>query len=176
MAETQKSAYAAGTIKNLITQWRSFYRFSTKYGFNQWPVAPHTLCLYAQHLAYSFKSAKSVKNYLYGVRTLHVLTKVKPPDFKDIELRLTLRGLTKTLCAPVKQAQPLTPDIMADMLGYLNLNKKKDRIFWAIVVIGFFGMLRKSNLVSDTRDSFNPVDKRTRQIQWGHSDSEGNLG
>ena len=106
LANTQKSAYAAGTLRNLMTQWRSFYRFCKKYKLTNWPVDEHTLCLYAQFLAYSFHSAKSIRNYLYGIRTLHLLTKVTPPSFKDAEVRLTLRGLNKLLARPVKRAQP----------------------------------------------------------------------
>ena len=125
-------------------------------------MSEHTLCLYAQFLAYSFHSARSVRNYLSGIRTLHVLAKVPPPNLKDIEIRLTLMGLNKTLAKPVKQAQPITPEIMIDILGFLDLNNRSDLVFWGILVIGFFGMLRKSNLVPDTKDSFDPNKQLTR--------------
>ena len=103
-----------------------------------------------------------MRNYLYGIRTLHVLLREEPPDFKDIEVRLTLRGLTKIMVTPVKRAQPMTPEILAEMLGFLNLNKHSDRVFWAIMLIGFFGFLRKSNLVPDSVASFDPVKQLTR--------------
>ena len=57
---TQSVAYSKGTIRNLLCQWRSFTRFSMKYKIEEWPVSEHTLCLYAQYLAYTFHSAKSV--------------------------------------------------------------------------------------------------------------------
>ena len=129
LAVTQKSAYAPGTLKNLLTQWRSFYRFAVKYNLLQWPVKIHTICLYAQFLAYSFHSSKSVRNYLYGIRTLHILTKTVPPDYKDIELRLTLRGLNRVLARPVKRAQPVTPEILLDIVSFLDLNKHRDLVF-----------------------------------------------
>ena len=78
----------------------------------------HNICLYAHFLAYSFKSAKSVRAYLYGVKTLHVLMKVKVPNLQDIEVKLTLRGLNKLLITPVKQAQPLTPEVLLDILNF----------------------------------------------------------
>ena len=171
LTKTQQSAYATGTAKNLISQWRSFYRFSKRFKFNEWPVPIHTLCLYAQYLEYSFKSVKSVKNYLYGIRTLHILMREQPPNFKDIEMKLTLRGLTKIMIAPVKRAQLMTPEILTEMLGYLNLNKQADRVFWAIMLIGFFGFLRKSNLVSDSILSFDPV----KQLMRGHMVFKGDI-
>ena len=168
---THTKAYAAGTVRNLLCQWRSFLRFSKRYKIHQWPVSEHTLCLFAQFLAYSFHSAKSVRNYLYGVRTMHILARVDPPNLKDIEIRLTLRGLSKILSHRVKQAQPLTPEILLDMLSYLNLNKRADLVFWGILLTGFFGMLRKSNLITDAMDSFDPVKQMTR----GHISFSGDI-
>ena len=49
--DTQTAAYAKGTLRNLLCQWRSFVRFCNKYKISQWPVPEHTLCLYAQYLA-----------------------------------------------------------------------------------------------------------------------------
>ena len=64
----------------------------------------------------------------------------------------------------VKQAQRLTPEIMLDILAYLNLNKQTDLVFWAILVIGFFGMLHKSNLIPDSVDTFDGV----KLLMHGH--------
>ena len=162
LKNTQTGAYAKGTLKNLVCQWRSFLRFCRKYKIRQWPVKEHTLCLFAQFLAFSFHSQKSVRNYLSGVRTLHVLAKVHPPDLKDIEIRLTLRGLARKMARPVKRAQPLTPEILLDILPHLNLNRRKDLVFWGLLLVGFFSMLRKSNLVPDTVHGFDPAKQLTR--------------
>ena len=159
---TQSNAYAKGTWKNLCCQWRSFLRFCKKYKIKQWPVSEHVMCLYAQYLAHSFHAIKSVRNYLNGVRTLHILAQVTPPNLKDIEMRLTLRGLSRKMARPVKRAQPLTPEILLDILTFLDLNKKADLIFWGILLVGFFGMLRKSNLIPDSIDSFDPVKQMTK--------------
>ena len=77
-------------------------------------------------------------------------------------MTLTLRGLTKIMARPVKRAQPLTPEILMDIVAFLNLSKRTDLVFWGILVIGFFAMLRKSNLMPDSRDSFDPVKQLTR--------------
>ena len=64
----------------------------------------------------------------------------------------------------IKQAQPLTPDILLDILAQLDLEKKPDLVFWATLVIGFFGMLRKSNLMPDTKKGFDP----SKQLMRSH--------
>ena len=79
LRDTQKSAYSTGTLKNLVCQWHSFIKFYFKYNIKEWPISEHTLCLYAQYLAYTFHSLKAVRNYISGVHTLHVLLKVTPP-------------------------------------------------------------------------------------------------
>ena len=162
--KTQKSAYFAGTLKNLLCQWRSFLRFSRKYKINQWPATEHTMCLFAQYLAFTFKSPDSVRNYLYGIRRLHILANVKPPDLKHVEVKLTFRGLSKIMTKEVKRAQPLTPEILTDMLAYLDMEKETDRIFWGLLLVSFFGMLHKSNLIPGTVQGFDP----TRQLTRGH--------
>ena len=133
-----------------------------KYKFSEWPISAHTLSLYAQHLAYTFHSAHAIRNYLNGIRTLHILVGTTPPSLKDIELRLTMRGLMKTLARPVRQAHPLTPEILLDILALLDVSKIKDLMFWATLLVGFFGMLRKSNLMPDTVESFDPLKQLTR--------------
>ena len=156
MAGTQKLAYAKGG-----GQWRSYLRFAKKYKIKQWPISEHTLCLYAQYLSYTFHSPKAVRNYLSGIRTLHILLKTQPPNLKDIEVRLTLRGLERLMKHEVKQAQPLTPEILQDILPYLDLSKRTDLAFWGVLIVGFFAMLRKSNLLSDSVASFNPLKQLT---------------
>ena len=158
---TKKRAYAKGTLKNLMCQWRSFYRFSRKFKILEWPISEHTICLYAQYLAFSFHSPKAIKNYLYGIKTLHVLLQQPPPNLKHAEVRLTLRGLEKIMQHTPKQAAPLTPDILTDILSQIDISQHGDLVFWSILLVGFFGMLRKSNLLSDSRRSFDPIKQMT---------------
>ena len=134
----QSKAYASGTLKNLACQWRSFQRFSIKFNIFDWPVKTHTVCLFAQYLVYSFHSAKAVCNYIDRVRKVHILLHTEPPSLVDIDVRITLLGLNKTMLCPVKQAKPITQEIMLDMVTFLDLTKRFDLVFWSVVVVGFF--------------------------------------
>ena len=113
---TQASTYASGTLRNLKCQCRSFPRFSAKCKVFEWPVSIHTLCLFVQYLAYTFHSAKVVRNYLNGVHIIHILMWVEPPSMGDIEVCITLMGLNKILLTPIRQAHTITPDIMLDVV------------------------------------------------------------
>ena len=61
LQKTQKSAYTQGTYKNLLCQWRAFFRFCAKFKIKEWPVKEHTLCLFAQYLAHRFIPQKPLE-------------------------------------------------------------------------------------------------------------------
>ena len=143
LKETKMQTYALGTWQNWYLQWKSFYRLCDIY---EWPVSEHTLYSFAQHLAYIFKSTNSVRNYLSGVVKLHVMWNKPQPELQNFEIVMTLRDLKKVLHAPMKQAQPMTPQILIDMYDLLDLDTVEDAVLWAAILSGFYGMLRKSNL------------------------------
>ena len=145
--ETQRQSFGKGTVQNLLSQWRAFYAFCNIYVIYVWLVTAHVLCLFAQFLSYNFKSPNSIVNYLNGVRTLHLLTNFPVPDMKDFEVRITVKGLRHCLKHRVKQAFPITPLIFGQIHGLLNLRKKFDVVFWSSLLLGFFLMVRASNLV-----------------------------
>ena len=147
LRETQRQSFGKGTVQNLLSQWRAFYAFCNIYAIYVWLVMAHVLCLFVQFLSYNFKSPDSIVNYLTGVRTLHLLTNFPAPDMKDFEVK----GLRHCLKHRVKQASPITPLILGQIHGLLNLRKKFDVVFWSSLLLGFFLMVRASNLVPRVR-------------------------
>ena len=71
--ESLRSAYAEGTKKNMKTQWKSFFLFCFYFHLTPLPCDLDTLCLFAQFLSRSFKSVDSIRNYLNGVKVLHLI-------------------------------------------------------------------------------------------------------
>ena len=97
-----------------------------------------------------------------GVCKIHILMRVAPPSTANIEVRMTVLGLNKCMAAPVRQAQPITPEIMLDMVTFLDLSKREDVVFWSVVVIGFLTFFRKSNLIPDAKDTFDAAKQLSR--------------
>ena len=62
----------------------------------------------------------------------------------------------------VRQALPVTPRILADILRYLDLASPKDSTFWCLCLFAFLAVARKSNLVPTRVDNFNPTRQLTR--------------
>ncbi len=128
--------------------------FCLYFGFNIIPASASTLSLYIQFLARSFKSVQSIQNYLSGVKLMHVLANLPCPQFDMVELKLALKGLKRVKLHTPKQALPITPDILIQIRYALDITLPIQAAFWALCLLAFFTMSRKSNLVPLTPSSF----------------------
>ena len=131
-------------MKNLKVQWKSFLLFCLYFEKTPLPASTQTMALYAQFLARSFKSANSIQNYLSGVKMLHVLLELQPPELNAIEIRLAIRGITKIKSHLPKQAFPIMPELLLTIHTTLDFSYKLDVTFWALCLIAFFTMARKT--------------------------------
>ena len=99
--------------------------------------------MYAQLLNRSFHSVSSIKNYLSGMKTLHILLDIEYPQNNMTQLDLLLRGISHCKQHVVKKAMPITPNILMDMYRYLNFSDSFDLVFWTLCFLMFFLIARK---------------------------------
>ena len=151
---SKHTAYAASTRNNFATQSKAFWLFCLYFGRQPVPVAEDTLCLYAQFLARSFKTVNSIKSYLNVIKIIHNTIGESVTGFGGCQLKLTLKGIARTLNTPPNQAQPLTAEILLAIKKKLNLRRSEDLVFWAALLIGFFSLARISNLVATYSNAF----------------------
>ena len=156
-----RSAFAEGTYKNIEVQWRTFLTFCVYFGFTYLPTSLNTICLYAQFLSRSFKSVDSIKNYISGVKYMHIINDMEFPYLESMTLKLTLKGLFINPHLP-KRALPITPGILTEMYKHLEIGKSLDKVFWCLFLIAFFVMSRKSNLVPISISKFDSKKQLTR--------------
>lgn len=154
---------ASGTNKNTLVQWKTFNKFCDKLNIHEWPTSTETLCLFAQHLASRMRSVKTIESYLYGVVNLHLYAGVKPPDIKTFKVKLTLKGIKRKLKHRVRQAKPITPPLLIRIHDLLDFKEIDDVVFWAILLTSFYLLLRKSNLVPDSQETFDKNKQLTRR-------------
>ena len=157
--ESTKSAYAIGTRKNLLVQWRAFLLFCTYFELACLPASLNTICCYAQFLSRSFKSVDSIRNYIYGIKVMHYCLDYPFPHFDCFQYKLLMKDLIRTAQHLPKQAMPKLPEILLDMANYFNYDYESDCVFWCLFLFAFFLMPRKSNLVPDTVNTFDPKKK-----------------
>ena len=155
-SQSKRAAFADGTMKNLLWQWRLFVMFCIFFRFNVLPATVECLCLYAQFLSRSMRAPDTIRNYMSGVHTLHVLCEVPFMGKGNIELKLTLRGISRKNPHMVKQAAPLSPNILGRIWHFFDFEKSLDLTMWTLLLVAFFTMSRKSNLVVTGKNKFDP--------------------
>ena len=119
-------------------------------------------------LSRSFKSVASIKNYISGVRTLHLLMQYPFPYLNEFSVKLLFKGLSRINPHLPKQAAPITLDILKEVRGFLNLKDCNDASYWCLFLFAFFLMARKSNLVPNSVNTFNVKKQLTRQKIFLH--------
>ena len=115
------------------------------------------LCVYsdkhqnfAQFLRRTFKSTDSIRNYIVGIKTMHLLLGYSVDNINKFILNLSLKGIAKLHPYCRKQAEPITPEILISIADSLNLSVTNNLVYWCLFLFAFFLMARKSNLVPTT--------------------------
>ena len=93
---------------------------------------------------------------------LHKLLNKSTNGFNGFLLKLTLQGLRRLNTHIVRQAKPITPEILRIIYQQLDHSKEEDVIFWVTCVSAFFLLFRKSNLLPDTKNGFDETKQLAR--------------
>ena len=150
------AAWAPGTLRNMHSQYALFLQFCEAFQYQAMPASHLTLCAFMQFLDREFKSPSTVKNYLIGVKWFHVLAGMETAQFDHVSVKLVQKGIARLKKHKPKQALPLTPEILEDIHKFLDLTNLNDASLWTALIFGFFLMARKSNLVPDSVNKFEP--------------------
>ena len=109
------------------------------------------LILFAELMAVT-SGYDHIKNILGSIGFLHKILDL-PFDRESFRLRLTLQSSKRKLARAPLQALPISVDHLKRMYKFVNINDPEDLAIWSSILVGFFGLLRKKNLVpEDLRD------------------------
>ena len=113
--------FQPGTISNHRVVASAYIRFCVLFDMHFLPCTGKQAHRFAQHLAHTIKSMDSVKNYMSNLRTIHQLAEIKPLDTQDYLYQLQIRGNTKMKSRSVKQATPITLQVLKLMHKYIQV-------------------------------------------------------
>ena len=102
------------------------------------PTSTETLQLYAQFLSRSFKSVKSIRNYISGVKTMHLLLGFPIEHIHKFILNLSLKGIAKLYPHRIRQAEGMAPDILFKISSVLDISSPVDSVYWCLFLFAFF--------------------------------------
>ena len=140
-----------------------YLTFCEHYGTRDINPSVDTICMYIAFLADRFNSAKSVLNYISGVRLFHKLINVNANALSSFDVFLMLRATKLTMRRIPRQKLPITPALLSKLchitegLGIFGLVLKVAMTF------AFYGMLRQSNLAPRTAGAFDVTRHTTRR-------------
>ena len=162
--------FSTNTKTTYRTHHNSYFRFCLRMGYPPIPAQSSHICQYAAFLARSLKPS-SIPNYLNIISILHKEFSLPNPLTNNWPLQSLLTGIKRVKGEPPAQKQPITPDILHHIYTKLNLRSSFDASFWAICLVSFFGMLRKSHLLASSAHSFDPSQQLLRSdlqfFPWG---------
>ena len=77
-------------------------------------------------------------------------------------MRLFSQGLRRTLVHEIKQAEPITPQILLKLSYVIDYTDHIEMVAWVATLTGFTMFLRKSNLAPEAMDKFDSDQQFTR--------------
>lgn len=153
---TRLHVYAPGTHKNHRSQWKSYLAFCLYFDFKPVPATAHVMPLYCQFLSQSLR-LQSIRNYLSGVKLLHLIAGFDFPFLQLYKVRLTLKGIQHTVKHTPNRAPPITPDILSQLVSVTDLGDGKEVTFMCAFLFTFFLFARVSNILPQAAYHFDKV-------------------
>ena len=143
-----KSSKASNTLRAYKADFRDFALFCQQNGFNSMPSEPKIITLYLTHLSKSSKFS-TLKRRLASISVLHKLNG-HYLDTKHPIITENLLGIKRVKGTYQKSKKPILINDLKLIINAINQennskNKVKNK---ALVLIGFAGGFRRSELVS----------------------------
>ena len=88
------------------------------------------------------------------VRTCQALLRFEVPSSQEKQMQLFTQGLKRIMLHEVRQAAPITPQLLTKMSNVVDYTDHIEMVAWVATLVGFTMFLHKSNLVPDTMDTF----------------------
>jgi integrase len=120
------------------------------------------MSLYIEYLS-AFLRPTSMANYLSAVKTLHKANKINYLHDNQWLIQLQLKGSAKRNPQLIRKATPMTPEMLKKIHDSVDRTTQCGITRWALYSMWFFLMVRKSNILPDSADTFDPVKQLCRK-------------
>jgi len=132
--ERLEAIFAHNTRRSYLSSLRLYERFCAEAGLN--PSEVRSVMAFCEHLAAQGRKIATIERHLAAIRLRYGIA--------DERLRLYLRGLRRTLGSAQSKKAPLTPTHLSLIRWDSGRKGLRDK---ALILVGFFGALRRSELV-----------------------------
>ena len=142
-----KSSKAINTLRAYKADYKDFATFCIKNGFKPMPSEPKIITLYLTHLSKICKFS-TLKRRLASISVIHKLSG-HYIDVKHPMITENLMGIKRILGSYQKAKKPILINELKLIVDFINKEKnEKNRLkYKALILIGFSGGFRRSELV-----------------------------
>jgi hypothetical protein len=123
----------------------------------------------------------TINSYLAGVRQLHIINNIEPPNFRSGLVKLVLKGIGNSEGIQKRQSNytgrlPMTPSMLLvfkQLITASDRNTHDKRLIWAVATMAFAGAFRIGELLAKLESTFDPnFTLLAKDVTWS-SDSNG---
>jgi len=142
-----RKAAAPATLRAYRSDWQHYKKWCAECGFEPTPSSPETVGAYLASLAET-KAPTTIRRRLAAIAKMHKFNNW-PWNSSDLHIQDRLKGVLREHGRPVKRAAAITMPILRKLLDTCDFSARgaRDR---ALILIGFAGALRRSELVGLT--------------------------
>lgn len=170
--EYRKAAKAPATLRGYSADWRCFTAWCERNHLEPLPAAAETVALYIADLA-GVKAASTIRRRLTTISQAHKKAGLETPTRLSL-VSETWTGICNRFGVATSSKAPVRTEVLRRMLETLDLGRLigvRDR---ALLVIGFAGALRRSELVAlDVREVTEVPDGLELFIRRSKTDQKG---
>tara|TARA_Y100000768_G_scaffold198280_1_gene149054 strand:+ start:42 stop:956 length:915 start_codon:yes stop_codon:yes gene_type:complete len=167
-----KNSKANNTLRAYQSDYRDFSLFCSKNGLSSMPTQPKIISLYITHLS-KFSKFSTLKRRIASISVIHKL-KGHYLDTKHPIIMENLHGIKRTLGSRQKAKKPLLINNLKRIIKAIDEEKKERDRDRALILIGFAGGFRRSELVSILKEDVELVDEGVKiLIKKSKTDQSG---
>lgn len=156
LARYARASHAESTWEAYGRDWHAFQAWCEEVGEASLPASPDTIGGYAIHVVTSRQPPRSLRyarRIVAAIGLAHTAAGFDPPPTRHQQLKETMKGLARLHGQPAAKRKALAGSDIARLIERIpggTLAGKRDR---ALLAIGYFGALRRSEIVAlDRRD------------------------
>jgi hypothetical protein len=125
----------------------------------------------------------TINSYLAGVRQLHIVNGIEPPNFRSGLVKLVLKGIENNDGINKRRSNftgrlPMTPSmllVLKELITASDKNTHDKRLIWAVSTMAFAGAFRIGELLAKLESTFDPnFTLLTKDVTWSN-DKNGSI-
>ena len=152
-----KNSKANNTLRAYQSDFKDFSSFCAKSGFSSMPTEPKIIALYITNLSKTSKFS-TLKRRIASISVIHKL-KGHYLDTKHPIIMENLHGIKRTLGSRQKAKKPILINDLKLIIKALDEEKKEKLRNRALILVGFAGGFRRSELVNLENEDIEFVDE-----------------